>query len=118
MGMVNPGILIPTTNAAVKPLAKSIDKPMAALLEDLKRRGMLEDTLIIWGGEFGRTPVSENGSGRDHNHYGLTMMMAGGGVRGGFAYGATDDFGFRAVENRMHVNDVHCDCVASIGDRP
>ena len=102
-------------NTAVKPLAKSIDQPMAALLADLKQRGLFEDTLIIWGGEFGRTPVSENGNGRDHNHYGLTMMLAGGGVRGGMAYGATDDFGFRAVENRMHVNDVHATVLHLLG---
>ena len=102
-------------NTAVKPLAKSIDQPMAALLADLKRRGMLEDTLVVWGGEFGRTPVSENGNGRDHNHYGLTMMMAGGGVKGGMAYGATDDFGFRAVENRLHVNDIHATVLHLLG---
>ena len=102
-------------NTAVKPLAKSIDQPMAALIADLKQRGLFEDTLIIWGGEFGRTPVSENGNGRDHNHYGLTMMLAGGGVRGGMAYGATDDFGFRAVEKRMHVNDVHATVLHLLG---
>ena len=102
-------------NSAVKPLAQSIDQPIAALLADLKQRGMLDDTLIVWGGEFGRTPVSENGSGRDHNHYGLTMMLAGGGVKGGLAYGATDDFGFRAVENRMHVNDVHATILHLLG---
>ncbi|MBA63982.1 MAG: sulfatase [Planctomycetaceae bacterium] len=102
-------------NTAVKPLAKSIDQPMAALFADLKRRGMFEDTLILWGGEFGRTPVSENGNGRDHNHYGLTMMLAGGGVQGGMAYGATDDFGFRAVENRMHVNDIHATVLHLLG---
>ena len=85
-------------NSAVKPLAKQIDQPIAALIGDLKQRGLFEDTLIIWGGEFGRTPVSENGNGRDHNHYGLTMMLTGGGVKGGIAHGATDDFGFRAVE--------------------
>ncbi len=102
-------------NTAVKPLAKSIDQPMAALIGDLKQRGLFEDTLIIWGGEFGRTPVSENGNGRDHNHYGLTMMLAGGGVRGGMAYGATDDFGFRAVEKRMHVNDVHATVLHLLG---
>ena len=96
-------------------MAKSIDQPMAALLADLKRRGMLEDTLVVWGGEFGRTPVSENGNGRDHNHYGLTMLMAGGGVKGGMAYGATDDFGFRAVTNRLHVNDIHATVLHLLG---
>ncbi len=77
-------------------LAADIDRPVYALLEDLKQRGLLEDTLVIWGGEFGRTPVTENGNGRDHNPHGFTMWMAGGGVRGGMAYGSTDEFGFKA----------------------
>ena len=102
-------------NEAVKGLAQSIDKPIAALLTDLKRRGMLDDTLVIWGGEFGRTPVSENGSGRDHNHYGMTMWLAGGGSRGGYAHGATDEFGFRAVQDRMHVHDVHATVLHLLG---
>ena len=77
-------------------LCQDIDQPIAALLTDLKQRGLLEDTLIVWGGEFGRTPTSENGNGRDHNHYGFTMWMAGGGVKGGMTYGETDEFGFKA----------------------
>jgi uncharacterized protein (DUF1501 family) len=76
---------------------------------------MLDDTLVIWGGEFGRTPVSENGSGRDHNHYGMTMWLAGGGSRGGYAHGATDEFGFRAVQDRMHVHDVHATILHLLG---
>ena len=80
-------------HASVRTLAKTIDQPIAALLTDLKQRGLLDDTLVIWGGEFGRTPTSENGDGRDHNHNGFTMWMAGGGVRGGITYGETDDFG-------------------------
>lgn len=76
-------------------------------LEDLKQRGLLEDTLVIWGGEFGRTPVTENGDGRDHNPHGFTMWMAGGGVAGGQEIGATDELGLYAVENRLHVHDIH-----------
>jgi hypothetical protein len=99
----------------VRTLAKSIDQPIAALLQDLKQRGMLDETLVVWGGEFGRTPVSENGDGRDHSHYGFTMFMAGGGVRGGMAYGATDEFGFRAVENKVHVHDLHATLLHLLG---
>jgi hypothetical protein len=100
---------------AVRKLAADIDRPIAALLTDLKRTGMLEDTLVIWGGEFGRTPVSENGNGRDHNHYGFTMFMAGGGVRGGMTYGETDDFGFRAVTNKVHIHDLHATILHLLG---
>lgn len=96
-------------------LCEDIDRPTAALLNDLKRRGLLEDTLVIWGGEFGRTPTSENGDGRDHNHHGFTMWMAGGGVRGGMTYGETDDFGFRAMENKMHVHDLHATILHLLG---
>ncbi|MEO6786029.1 MAG: DUF1501 domain-containing protein [Chthoniobacteraceae bacterium] len=99
----------------VRKLATDIDRPIAALLADLKQRGMLDDTLIVWGGEFGRTPVSENGSGRDHNPHGFLMWMAGGGTRGGTAYGATDDFGFRAAENKMHVHDLHATLLHLLG---
>ncbi len=74
-----------------------------------------DDTLVIWGGEFGRTPVSEAGDGRDHNPYGFTMWMAGGGVRGGLAYGATDDFGFQATENRMSIHDLHATILNQLG---
>lgn len=102
-------------NNAVKKLAKDIDQPMAALLRDLKRRGLLEDTLVIWGGEFGRTPTTENGNGRDHNHYGFTMWMAGGGIRGGMTYGETDDFGFQAVHNRVHIHDLHATILHQLG---
>uniref|UniRef100_UPI0035699B30 DUF1501 domain-containing protein n=1 Tax=Stieleria sp. TaxID=2795976 RepID=UPI0035699B30 len=77
------------------------------LLKDLKRRGLLEQTLVVWGGEFGRTPMSEKGDGRDHNPTGFTMWMAGGGVRSGQAYGTTDEVGLHAVEDRLHVHDVH-----------
>ncbi|MBL4885008.1 MAG: DUF1501 domain-containing protein [Planctomycetaceae bacterium] len=93
-------------------LAKQIDQPISALLADLKNRGMLEDTLVIWGGEFGRTPTVElNGKterlGRDHNHYGFSMWMAGGGIKGGTTYGSTDEFGFKAEENPTSCHDLH-----------
>ena len=96
--------------------AKVADQPTAALLTDLKQRGLLEDTLVVWGGEFGRTPAMEGkDGGRDHNHYGFSMWLAGGGVKGGFAYGATDEFGFRAVENRVHVHDLHATMLHLMG---
>ena len=96
-------------------LARTIDQPIAALLSDLKQRGLLDETLVIWGGEFGRTPTSENGDGRDHNHHGFTMWLAGGGVRGGMTYGETDDFGFRAVQNKVHVHDLHATLLYLLG---
>jgi hypothetical protein len=102
-------------NDQVRRLCKDIDQPTAALLADLKQRGLLEDTLVIWGGEFGRTSTSEAGDGRDHNHYGFTMWMAGGGVRGGLAHGATDDFGFRAVEDKVHIHDLHATVLHLLG---
>ncbi|MFO0966532.1 MAG: DUF1501 domain-containing protein [Gemmataceae bacterium] len=86
---------------------RSSDKPVAGLLKDLKRRGLLDETLVVWGGEFGRTPMSEKGDGRDHNPYGFTMWMAGGGVKGGQTIGSTDEVGMHAVEQRMHVHDLH-----------
>jgi hypothetical protein len=88
-------------------MCREMDKPVAGLLADLKRRGLLDDTLVVWGGEFGRTPMSEKGDGRDHNPTGFTMWMAGGGVRGGTVHGTTDDIGLHAVENRLHVHDLH-----------
>jgi hypothetical protein len=96
--------------------AKRVDQPIAALLTDLKQRGLLEDTLVLWGGEFGRTPTAEgNSTGRDHNHYGFSVWLAGGGVRGGMHHGATDEFGFAAVENRMHVHDLHATILHLMG---
>jgi membrane-anchored protein YejM (alkaline phosphatase superfamily) len=96
-------------------LAQAVDRPIAALLQDLKQRGLLDDTLVIWGGEFGRTPASEGGNGRDHNHYGFSIWLAGGGVKGGMAYGTTDEFGFQAVENRVHVHDLHATMLHLMG---
>jgi hypothetical protein len=95
--------------------AKMVDKPISGLLADLKSRGLLADTLVVWGGEFGRTPIAQAGDGRDHNPYGYTMWMAGGGVKGGFAYGATDEFGYYAVEDRMHINDLHATMLHLLG---
>ena len=102
-------------NESTRKLCADIDRPMAALLTDLKRRGMLEDTLVIWGGEFGRTPTTEGANGRDHSHYGFTMWLAGGGVRGGYAHGATDDFGFKAVQGRVHIHDLHATLLHLLG---
>jgi len=102
-------------NKTTPKLAMEIDRPMAALLGDLKTRGLLEDTLIVWGGEFGRTPVSENGNGRDHNPHGFMMWLAGGGVRGGMSYGESDDFGFKAMHNRMHIHDLHATLLHLLG---
>ncbi len=106
---------------AIEPLHRKLagewDRPIAAFLTDLKQRGLLDETLVIWGGEFGRTPVAELPalSGRDHNHYGFTMWLAGGGVRGGYAHGATDEFGFAAVENKVHVHDLHATILHLLG---
>jgi Protein of unknown function (DUF1501) len=91
------------------------DKPIAGLLKDLKRRGLLDSTLVIWGGEFGRTPMSESGTGRDHNPYGFTMWMAGGGIKPGTVYGATDEVGLYAVENKAHIHDIHATILALLG---
>jgi hypothetical protein len=104
-------------------LAGEIDQGIAALLTDLKARGLFEDTLVVCGGEFGRTPAVElpapgtpgNGKGRDHNHWGFTVWMAGGGVKGGHVHGATDDFGFRAVEKPVHVHDLHATMLHLLG---
>ncbi|MFM7605441.1 MAG: DUF1501 domain-containing protein, partial [Prosthecobacter sp.] len=92
-----------------------VDKPIAGLLADLKSRGLLKDTLVIWGGEFGRTPHSQGDDGRDHNNKGFTMWMAGGGVKGGMNYGMTDDYGYEAVSNKMHIHDWHATVLALLG---
>ena len=99
-------------------LAAGVDRPIATLLRDLKRTGLLDETIVLWSGEFGRTPTTESGSGgegRDHNHLGFTVWMAGGGVKGGMAFGSTDDFGFAAVENRTHVHDLHATILHLMG---
>jgi hypothetical protein len=102
-------------NKNLRDRCPDMDQAAAALIRDLKRRGLLEETLVVWGGEFGRTPVSESGTGRDHNPYGFTMWMAGGGVKGGLAYGATDEFGFKAVENRVSIHDLHATMLYQLG---
>jgi hypothetical protein len=94
---------------------RSSDRPVAGLLRDLKARGLLESTLVIWGGEFGRTPMSEKGDGRDHNPTGFTMWLAGGGVKGGQVLGATDELGLRAIEDRLHVHDLHATILHLLG---
>lgn len=98
-------------------LARDWDQPIAAFLQDLKQRGLLDSTLVLWAGEFGRTPVAElpQLSGRDHNHYGFTTWLAGGGVRGGQVYGATDECGFAAVENKVHIHDLHATMLHLLG---
>jgi hypothetical protein len=90
------------------------DRPIAALLADLEQRGMLDETLVVWGGEFGRTPVG-TGNGRDHNRYGYTMWLAGGGVKGGMSYGKTDELGFAAVEKAVHIHDLHATLLHLVG---
>ncbi|MCA9138241.1 MAG: DUF1501 domain-containing protein [Planctomycetales bacterium] len=95
--------------------AAEVDRPIAGFLSDLKTRGLLEDTLVLWGGEFGRTPTAQGNNGRDHNPHGFTMWMAGGGVKGGYAYGATDEYGYYALENKMHVHDLHATILHLMG---
>jgi hypothetical protein len=96
-------------------LCRAMDKPVAGLLADLKRRGLLQETLVFWGGEFGRTPMSEKGDGRDHNPYGFTMWMAGGGLRPGMTLGSTDEVGLHAVTDRVHVHDLHATVLHLLG---
>jgi hypothetical protein len=93
----------------------AVDKPIAGLLSDLKQRGLLEDTLVVWGGEFGRTPIVQGSNGRDHNPQGFCMWMAGGGVKGGLAYGETDEFGYYAVKDKVHMHDLHATILHLLG---
>jgi hypothetical protein len=95
--------------------AREVDKPIAGLLADLKARGMLKDTLVLWGGEFGRTPVAQGKDGRDHNPHAFTMFLAGGGVKPGLSYGATDDYGYYSVENKVHFHDLHATMLHLLG---
>jgi arylsulfatase A-like enzyme len=92
-----------------------LDQPVAGLLKDLKARGLFDETLVIWGGEFGRSPVAQKGDGRDHHPYGFTMWLAGGGVQGGMVHGATDEFGWYAVEDKVHVHDLHATVLHLMG---
>jgi hypothetical protein len=95
--------------------AREVDKPIAGLLWDLKSRGLLQDTLVLWGGEFGRTPTAQGNDGRDHNPEGFTMWLAGGGVKGGIRHGATDEYGYYAVENKVHIHDLHATLLYLLG---
>jgi hypothetical protein len=95
--------------------ARAVDQPIAGLLADLKGRGLLDETLVIWGGEFGRTPMAQGSDGRDHNPFGFTMWLAGGGIKGGTIYGATDDYGYHAVENKVEVHDLHATMLHLLG---
>lgn len=95
--------------------ARAVDQPIAALLKDLRRRGMLDDTLVVWSGEFGRTPFAQGGAGRDHNEHGFSLWLAGGGVKGGMTYGATDEWGYKAVEDRLEIHDLHATILHQLG---
>jgi hypothetical protein len=99
-------------------LCKQVDQPIGALIKDLKQRGLLEETVIVWATEFGRTPGSQKSTGRDHHPYGFSIWMAGGGIKGGVAHGATDELGFHAVENRHYVTDVHATILHQLGLDP
>jgi len=93
----------------------SVDQPIKALINDLKQRGLLDSTLVVWAGEFGRTPFAQGRNGRDHNPQGFSIWMAGGGIKGGTIYGATDEFGYRAVENRLDIHDLHATMLHLLG---
>jgi uncharacterized protein (DUF1501 family) len=95
--------------------ARAVDLPIAGLLSDLKGRGLLDETLVIWGGEFGRTPMAQGSDGRDHNPFGFTIWLAGGGIKGGTIYGATDDYGYHAIENKVEVHDLHATMLHLLG---
>ena len=95
--------------------ARFVDQPIAGLLKDLKSRGLLDSTLVVWGGEFGRTPFAQGKDGRDHNPFGFTMWLAGGGVKGGVTFGATDDYGYKAVEDKVSIHDLHATMLHLLG---
>jgi hypothetical protein len=102
-------------SAALTANAHSVDQPIAGLLSDLKSRGLLKDTLVVWAGEFGRTPHAQGGDGRDHNNKAFTVWMAGGGIKGGLSYGQTDEYGYEAVENKVQIHDLHATILAMLG---
>ena len=93
----------------------AVDQPIAALLTDLKSRGLLDDTLVLWGGEFGRSPTAQGTNGREHHPFGFTMWMAGGGIRGGMVHGATDEFGWHAIQDKVHIHDLHATILHLMG---
>jgi hypothetical protein len=95
--------------------ARAVDRPIAALLKDLKARGLFDTTLVVWGGEFGRTPMAQGSDGRDHNPYGFSIWLAGGGIKGGTIYGATDDYGYHAIENKVEIYDLHATILHLLG---
>ena len=95
--------------------ARAVDQPIAGLLYDLKARGLLDTTLVVWAGEFGRTPFAQGSDGRDHNQYGFTVWLAGGGAKGGHVHGATDELGFQAVQDKVHVHDLHATILHLLG---
>ena len=95
--------------------ARAVDQPIAGLLKDLKARGLLDQTLVMWGGEFGRTPFAQGTNGRDHNPYGFTIWLAGGGVKPGMVYGATDEFGYKAIKNKVEIHDLHATMLHLLG---
>ena len=102
-------------NNDIKLKTEEVDRPSSALLTDLKNRGMLEDTLVVWGGEFGRTPMAQGGDGRDHHIKGFSMLVAGGGIKGGITHGATDELGYNAVEDVVPVHDLHATMLYLMG---
>jgi uncharacterized protein (DUF1501 family) len=95
--------------------ARAVDQPIAALLEDLKSRGLLDETLVVWSGEFGRTPFAQGSDGRDHNPFAFSLWLAGGGIKGGTIYGATDEYGYKVVENRCNIHDLHATILHLLG---
>ena len=95
--------------------AQAVDQPIAGLLTDLKARGLLDETLVVFAGEFGRTPFAQGSDGRDHNPFGFSILLAGGGIKGGQTYGATDEYGYRTVENRVHMHDLHATMLHALG---
>ena len=95
--------------------ALAVDQPIAALLKDLRQRGLLDETLVVWAGEFGRTPFAQGKNGRDHNQYGFTVWLAGGGVKPGTVYGATDEWGYKAVDKRAEIHDLHATMLHLLG---
>src|SRR5438046_9737018 len=95
--------------------ALAVDQPIAGLLQDLEQRGLLDETLVVWSGEFGRTPFAQGSNGRDHNPFGFTLWLAGGGVRGGLAYGETDEWGYKVVEGRVEIHDLHATMLHLLG---
>jgi uncharacterized protein (DUF1501 family) len=95
--------------------ARAVDQPIGALLSDLEARGLLDDTLVVWSGEFGRTPFAQGSDGRDHNPFGFSLWMCGGGVRGGVTYGATDEYGYKAIENKVEIHDLHATMLHLLG---